>query len=79
MTPVLGNGAALDLSCWIEAAIAGDAFETHGEMNGFLKSPAQLLATPLRLEDGCIVAEKDPWHVREDVVEEFTVEKRVFS
>ena len=75
MIPVLGNGAAMDLTCWVEAAIAGDAFETHGEMNGFLKTPVQLLDGQLKLDKGSIVIGPGPLKIREDLIERYTIEK----
>lgn len=54
MVPVVGNGAAMDLSCWSEAVVCGGDFETAGEMNGFLKSPERLLGSAITFSDGCI-------------------------
>jgi L-Ala-D/L-Glu epimerase len=55
MRPVLGNGVACDLGCWMEACVAARCIDNAGEMNGFLKARAGLLATPLRFENGAIV------------------------
>lgn len=57
MIPVLGNGVACDLGCWMEACIAARHIDNAGEMNGFLKPHAGLLARPLAFEDGAIVLE----------------------
>lgn len=54
MQPVLGNGVACDLGCWMEACIAARHIDNAGEMNGFLKARAQLLAPQLALRDGAI-------------------------
>ncbi|MGE3680031.1 MAG: mandelate racemase/muconate lactonizing enzyme family protein [Burkholderiales bacterium] len=54
MEPVLGNGVACDLGCWMEACIAARHIRNAGEMNGFLKPRGALLATPLDVRDGAI-------------------------
>jgi len=55
MTPVLGNGVACDLSCWMEACVAARHIDNAGEMNGFLKARRMLFATPLAFDRGDIV------------------------
>ncbi|HEX6136109.1 MAG TPA: enolase C-terminal domain-like protein [Casimicrobiaceae bacterium] len=55
MTPVLGNGVACDLSCWMEACVAASLIDNAGEMNGFLKARRMLFAQPLAFERGDIV------------------------
>lgn len=55
MKPVLGNGVACDVSCWMEACVAADHIDNAGEMNGFLKAHPMLFATPLAFEAGTIV------------------------
>ncbi len=54
MTPVLGNGVASELSCWMEACVAARRVDNAGEMNGFLKPRDRLFAQPLRFRDGAI-------------------------
>ena len=54
MKPVLGNGVANDLGCWMEACIAADSIDNAGEMNGFLKPVGQFFAEPLGFADGHI-------------------------
>jgi len=54
MTPVLGNGVACDVSCWMEACIASSEMDNTGEMNGFLKMQHNLFADPLQVADGMI-------------------------
>lgn len=54
LVPVLGNGVAADLGCWMEACIAARAIDNAGEMNGFLKPRERLLADPLAFRDGAI-------------------------
>jgi L-alanine-DL-glutamate epimerase-like enolase superfamily enzyme len=57
MKPVLGNGVACDVSCWMEACVAACCIDNAGEMNGFLKARRMLFARPLRFEHGAIVLE----------------------
>jgi L-alanine-DL-glutamate epimerase-like enolase superfamily enzyme len=57
MKPVLGNGVACDLSCWMEACVAAHCIDNAGEMNGFLKAPRMLFAKPLAFERCEIVVE----------------------
>jgi L-alanine-DL-glutamate epimerase-like enolase superfamily enzyme len=57
MEPVLGNGVACEVGCWMEACVARTLIANAGEMNGFLKPVARLLATPLGFADGAIVLE----------------------
>ncbi|MGD8811050.1 MAG: enolase C-terminal domain-like protein [Gammaproteobacteria bacterium] len=53
--PVLGNGAATDIGCWVEASVARHEIDNAGEMCGFLKNREQLLETPLSFDAGRIV------------------------
>jgi L-alanine-DL-glutamate epimerase-like enolase superfamily enzyme len=54
MKPVLGNGVACDLGCWLEGLAAMRLMDNAGEMNGFLKTRASLLAEPLDFRDGAL-------------------------
>ena len=54
MQPVLGNGVACDPGCWLEACIAARHIDNAGEMNGFLKTRAQLLTPSLGFKDGAL-------------------------
>lgn len=54
LVPVLGNGVATDLGCWMEACVAARAIDNAGEMNGFLKPRQRLLADPLAFRAGAI-------------------------
>ncbi|MGH8617607.1 MAG: mandelate racemase/muconate lactonizing enzyme family protein [Burkholderiales bacterium] len=80
MEPVLGNGVAGELGCWMEACVAARHITNAGEMNGFLKPAAPLLADPLRFEQGAIVIAPG-WTPRLDpkAVARVTREKLVFS
>jgi L-Ala-D/L-Glu epimerase len=55
MNPVLGNGVACDLGCWMEACVAARHIDNAGEMNGFLRARAGLLAQPLEVRSGALV------------------------
>jgi L-alanine-DL-glutamate epimerase-like enolase superfamily enzyme len=57
MEPVLGNGVACEIGCWMEACVARGRIRNAGEMNGFLKPVAPLLANPLGFEHGAIKLE----------------------
>jgi len=57
MRPVLGNGVACDVSCWMEACVAARHVDNAGEMNGFRKAARMLLDPPLRFDAGHIVLE----------------------
>ena len=54
MRPVLGNGVANDLGCWMEACVAARLIDNAGEMNGFLKPANGLFAAPLKFAGGHI-------------------------
>jgi L-Ala-D/L-Glu epimerase len=54
MKPVLGNGVATDVGCWMEACVASRCIDNAGEMNGFLKPRERLFAQPLQFVDGAI-------------------------
>ena len=55
MEPVLGNGVAGEVGCWMEACVARNLISNAGEMNGFLKPVQPLLVNPLRFDNGAIV------------------------
>ena len=54
MEPVLGNGVATDVGCWMEACVAARHIDNAGEMNGFLKPRQRLLADELAFSMGAI-------------------------
>jgi len=55
LRPVLGNGVACDVGCWMEGCVAARHVDNAGEMNGFLKASRMLFAEPLAFEHGDIV------------------------
>ncbi|MDB5487603.1 MAG: hypothetical protein JWQ58_1318 [Reyranella sp.] len=54
LTPVLGDGTATDISCWMEAAVARTTITNAGENNGFLKLTAPVFKNPLPFSRGAI-------------------------
>ena len=54
MEPVLGNGVASEIGCWMEACVAATHLRNAGEMNGWTKMARPLLRNPLPLEQGAI-------------------------
>jgi L-Ala-D/L-Glu epimerase / N-acetyl-D-glutamate racemase len=59
MEPVLGNGVACEIGCWMEACVARGRITNAGEMNGFLKPARRLLRNPPRHDEGAIVLAAD--------------------
>jgi L-Ala-D/L-Glu epimerase len=55
MQPVLGNGVAGDIGCWMETCVAAASIDNAGEMNGFLKPRQRLFEVPMRLDGGDLV------------------------
>jgi hypothetical protein len=58
MQPVLGNGVACDLGCWMEACVAARHIDNAGEMNGFLRARAGLLAEALEVRSGAMILKR---------------------
>ncbi len=58
MEPVLGNGVAGDVSCWMEACAAAKAINNAGEFNGFLRPTGGIFQEPLKLDAGAVVVAK---------------------
>ena len=80
LVPVMGDGVATDICCWLEACVARVTLDNAGEMNGHLKLAEPLFAEPLPFVDGAIVLEPgyrprpDP-----DRLERMTTAKERFS
>lgn len=55
MRPVLGNGVATGLGCWMEACVGAEILDNAGEMNGFLKARECFLTTPLQMDGDSII------------------------
>jgi L-alanine-DL-glutamate epimerase-like enolase superfamily enzyme len=54
LRPVLGDGVATDICCWMEACVSRGLIDNAGEMNGFQKLAAPLFRTPMPFRDGAI-------------------------
>jgi L-alanine-DL-glutamate epimerase-like enolase superfamily enzyme len=54
LQPVMGDGVAVEIACWMEACVARTTIANAGEMNGFLKPVARLFAEPLPFVNGAI-------------------------
>lgn len=54
LEPVLGNGVACDVGCWMEACVAARHIDNAGEMNGYLKPRRSLLTEPPRFQAGAM-------------------------
>lgn len=54
MVPILGDGVAADIGCWVEGCVARGTIDNAGEFNGFLKPRTSLLKNPLEFKDGAL-------------------------
>jgi L-alanine-DL-glutamate epimerase-like enolase superfamily enzyme len=77
MTPVLGNGVACDVGCWLEALVAAAHIDNAGEMNGFLKVEASLLQPALRFENGAIRLDARAPTLDMEALERFAVDSHI--
>ena len=59
MDPVLGNGVASDIGCWMEATVAAKHICNAGEFNGFLRPVSGILVEPLRVDSAAMVLTPD--------------------
>ena len=77
---ILGNGAAGEINCYLEALIARQTIDRAGEMNGFLKQTESVLKTPIGTDSGKIllsphyVLKLDPLKVDRYAVESRTLQ-----
>jgi L-Ala-D/L-Glu epimerase len=80
MEPVLGNGVACEIGCWMEACVARGRIPNAGEMNGFLKPVSRLLKNPLQFDHGAIVLEPG-WRpeLDPDALARYTVAEETFE
>ncbi len=76
---ILGNGAAGEVNCYLEALIARQAVDRAGEMNGFLKQTESVLQEPIGTDGGKIILtpqyglKLDPAKVERYAVERVTL------
>lgn len=54
LEPVLGNGVASDIGCWMEVCVAARHIRNAGEMNGWTRQRRSLLVEPLQIHGGLI-------------------------
>jgi L-alanine-DL-glutamate epimerase-like enolase superfamily enzyme len=54
MRPVLGDGTASEIGCWMEACAWRGTVDNAGEFSGFLKPKFRTLKNPLPFKDGSI-------------------------
>ena len=80
LRPVMGDGVATDICCWMEACVGRVTLDNAGEMNGFLKLKDQLFAEHLTFDQGSIVlpAGLNP-RVDEATLARVTVRKECFA
>jgi L-alanine-DL-glutamate epimerase-like enolase superfamily enzyme len=80
LKPVLGNGVATDVGCWMEACVAAGRIETAGEMNGFLKPVRPIVRNPLPVRDGAVIVPEGYWpEIDDDAVASFAVATKVLE
>ncbi len=80
MEPVLGNGVASDIGCWMEACVAHRHIRNAGEMNGFLRPSKPLCHPPLHVESGALqlYPDSEP-QLDEGALDEVTVQSAQFD
>jgi L-Ala-D/L-Glu epimerase len=77
---VLGNGAAGEINCYLEALVASRTINQAGEMNGFLKQTESILVQPLKTSGGKILLDpKFTLKLDEKKVSRFTIEQFSYS
>jgi len=80
LSPVLGNGVATDIGCWMEACVAAGRIGTAGEMNGFLKPVRPLVRNPMQVRDGVVIVPAGYWpELDPEAVAEFTIDSLVLE
>lgn len=60
MEPVLGNGVATEIGCWMEACIARRRIRNAGEMNGYLRQRIRLAPDCLPVRRGHLILDAAP-------------------
>lgn len=54
LQPVLGDGVATDICCWMEVCVSRGLIGNAGEMNGFQKLECSLFRNPMPFRDGAV-------------------------
>lgn len=78
MQPVLGNGVAGDIGCWMEACVGAECLDNAGENNGFLKPRQRLFEVPMRLDGGDLVLGDGVVVADADAIGAHTLDKREY-
>lgn len=80
MIPVLGNGVAGEVGCWMEGCVAAQLIDNAGEMNGFLKPGTGIFTRPIKVENGAMILEAGAMPaIDRSALEAVTVEHREFA
>ena len=80
MIPVVGNGVAGDVGCWMEASVAATTgVETAGEMNGFLKPRQGEFEEPLTIRGGAVLLPRNFPGVNRDALLRLRQDYRPYS
>jgi L-alanine-DL-glutamate epimerase-like enolase superfamily enzyme len=80
MIPVLGNGVAGDVGCWMEGCVAARMIDNAGEMNGFLKPATGIFTSPIKVENGAMILEAGAMPaIDRATLQSVTVEHREFA
>jgi L-alanine-DL-glutamate epimerase-like enolase superfamily enzyme len=81
MVPVLGNGVASDIGCWMEACVASTMIDNAGEMNGFLRQRRGVVRNPIGVEAGSMqlqagtIPQLDQDRLRETMIDQITAHR----
>lgn len=78
MEPVLGNGVATEIGCWMEACVARSHIRNAGEMNGFLRQRIRLAPNSMLVDNGHLVLDGAPV-LDPRMLESVTVERAQFT
>lgn len=60
MEPVLGNGVATEIGCWMESCVAHTHICNAGEMNGFLRQRIRLAPKSMPVREGHVLLDGPP-------------------
>jgi hypothetical protein len=81
MVPVLGNGVASDIGCWMEACVASTMIDNACEMNGFLRQRQGVVRNPIGVEAGSLrlhagtIPQLDQDRLRETTIDQITAHR----
>jgi L-Ala-D/L-Glu epimerase / N-acetyl-D-glutamate racemase len=78
MEPVLGNGVATEIGCWMESCVARSHIGNAGEMNGFLRQRIRLAPNSMPVRNGHVVLDGPPV-LDTSSIESVTVQRAQFT